>query len=779
MQWFKRHPEFLRSESTALSNDSNYYEVHQHRDNLFLSHGNIIVRLDKVYKHPVLIVYTDATPYQLPLVYLLENEFSKNEVEYLASLSLGTLVNEIQTKVKFYYKLRHQNSSGSLCILEWDNLDDGCKFYGITTVIKRVRDWFAGLVTGVFPPDSQEVEYCAHFKNVDSENFFLYPEEFLRADLVQGSFYAVRINKAINKGGAIYLGCFIDGVTRSGLFTENTPYVCPIQIDERLKSSFDFQKEEILVDSYVASGELLPGIWLTIKDTLPPFRSLNDLITVIGEDNFNDGLKKFESASHHYFRKTAADEFVVGIRYPNKRALFEFQTFKVLLKKTPPPMAISHDPIERIQGILNRYDLVKAIPGEKFSAERFHLRNSSRADYEKLKGKAINMFGVGSLGSEIADGLAKAGFGDIALFDNQVVMPGNPVRHTAGINYIGVSKVNAVKHLLSAHNPFISAYATSCDLYSNGLLFILDKHSWTISSLADDNLEGFLNEQAIIANKTMFYVRALRGGKVGRIFRVVPGRDACFQCLNLYRREDSQFIKILPDESLPTLFNECNNPVRPGSAVDLKMIASIAGRIIIDQAQSGMTKENHWIWSSEVISGSIINEAFKLHSHHIPPHPKCLYCNHDRELNVSVSRESLQRMMDLVKEKSGIETGGVLAGMSDKEGNIIITHASGPGPKALHTKMTFEKDIEFCQNFLDNLFESSGGTALYVGEWHSHPEDDNMPSGIDIKSLSEIALQKEYLTVNPAMIIFSTEGTPSCSIHPAGKLHYFTELNIV
>jgi integrative and conjugative element protein (TIGR02256 family) len=777
MKWFKKHPEFLRTESTALSQDSNYLQIHQHRDNLFLSHGNIMARLDKVYRHPILVVYTNATPYQLPLIFLLESEFSKGEVEDLATLSLGALVKKIQPKIKFYYELRHQNSSGSLCILEWDNLDDGSKFYGITTVLKRVRDWCAGLVTGVFPPDNQEVEYCAHFKNIDSRYYLLYPEEFLKADLIEGGFYAVNVHPTGTKGGP-YFGCLLYGVTRSGLLVENSPYVCHIQLDERLKSAFDFQKEETLVNSYGESGTLLQGVWFQIEQTLPPFRSLNDLITIVGYGNMDDGIKRLMSAGNHLFGKTAPDDFAIGIRYPNRRGLQEFQVFRVIVKTHPPGILMAQDPIERFRNILNRYEDVKAIPGEKVSAETFHQRNSKRADYKVLGEKSVNMFGVGSLGSEVADGLGKAGFGTIELFDNQIITPNNPVRHVAGTNYIGMKKVDAMKHLLNTHNPFIDVKARHVDLYSNDLLFELDKHSLTISTLADDNLEGFLNEQAVIANKTMFYLRALRGGKVGRLFRIIPGKDACFQCLNLYRREESQFITIPMDPSLPTLFNECNNPVRPGSAVDLKVIASIAGRIIIDQAHDGYTQHNHWIWSTEKIEGTPITDPFKLYSQYLPPHPKCLYCNHDKILTATVSAESLDEMATLVKEKSGIETGGVLAGNVDSDGNIIVTQASGPGPKALHTRTRFEKDIDYCQKYLDDLFQSSGGKTVYVGEWHSHPEEDNRPSGIDIKSLSEIALQKEYLTVNPLMIIFSREGSPSCTIHPAGKRHYFTNLQI-
>lgn len=778
MHWFKKHPEFLRAESQALSSDSNYLQIHQCRNNLFLSHGNIILRLEKVKKHPILIVYTDATPFQLPIIFPLVSELDRAEVEELASLSLAHLASRIISKVKFFYDLRHQNASGNLCILEWDNLEDGTKYYGATTILKRIRDWCAGLHTGKFPPDNQEVEYCAHFKNVDRENHFLYPEDFLSEQLTGGTFYAARVDNAEKREGGTYMGCLIEGFTNVGIMAENSRCLFPHIVHEKLQTSADFLTESSIVRSLTEKGKLLFGLWFHVGSTLGPFKGFEDLIKLIGNGDFDQGVSAFVKNGPKYFA-LAPDKFVIGVRYPNRKGKLEFQTYFVYKKENAQPIILDSDPQKKMLSVLQRYETVAAIQGEKFSEETFHLRNSNRAIREKLKNETLNIFGVGSLGSEMADCFAKAGIGHISLFDDQSLSASNPVRHLAGLNFVGASKTRSVAFLLRNQNPFVTVSNTEVNLYTPDVPFYLRKKSITVSSLADDNLEAFLNEQAVIADNTIFYVRALRGGKVARIFRVIPGKDACFQCLNLYRQEGKDFISIPQDHDLPTLFNECNNPVRPGSAADLKLISAFASRIIIDSLQTGMTKENHWIWSSEAIDGTPINEANKLYFQHFQPHSGCIYCNHDRKISVSIDKGALLQMQQLVSEKAGIETGGVLAGTLDDMGNIIITHASGPGPKAIHKQTEFNKDIEFCQKFLDDLYISSDHKTIYVGEWHSHPCEDNTPSGIDIKSLTEISLQKEYLTTAPAMFIFSNAGAPSCTVHPAGKRHYFVNPQII
>ncbi|MEK7719503.1 MAG: ThiF family adenylyltransferase, partial [Bacteroidota bacterium] len=431
---------------------------------------------------------------------------------------------------------------------------------------------------------------------------------------------------------------------------------------------------------------------------------------------------------------------------------------------------------DRMRSILEQFEKVEAIEGEKLTETTFHQRNSKRADYEILKKASVNVFGVGAIGSEIADCMAKAGTGRLTLFDDQILKAHNAVRHLAGLEHIGEPKVNAVAQILYNHNPFVAVWINTLNLYNLDINQHLIDDSISISSVADDNVEGFVNQQLVIANRTTFYVRALRGGKAARIFRVIPGKDACFNCLSLYRKERKEFIEIPEDPTYPTLKNECNNPIRPASASDLKFIASFASRLLIDFLQKDEIEYNHWIWSSEVLANTSIQRPYKIYSQYISPHPDCFYCHHDKHINVSILTEKIAFIQELIRQNPEMETGGVLVGWTDEKGNIFVTDVSGPGPKASQMATKFEKDVIYCQNFLDELYELSLQKKVYVGEWHSHPSSNNKPSGTDIKSLSEIAIQKEYLTDTPIMIIFSNSGEPSCTVHPAGKRYYYTNL---
>lgn len=781
--WFKRHPDILRRESKALSSDSNYNEFLQIRNNLFVSSGSIVVRLEKKYFYPILIIYPYSYPYSLPLIYLLEEQLSEDELLKIASSELNQIEQNLRDKVKFYY-YRHQNSDGSLCILESDNLgDEGPKFFSATTILKRVREWFSGHITNNFPQDSSEIELFAHFVNQDTNVEFLYPQTFFDTDLKSGQFIGNLVFLVNKKDGTIdkkiYLGCVITGRNLAGIEVAPLSFYNSLHtLPEGFDSHLDLTTKNELLNKEVASGRLIKGYWWNIKSEPYPFNTIDQLATLIGDGNLEDGY-------HHMFIYLKEDviglneSIICGIRFPNRKGELEWQLFKII--KTKNGRMIFDSSYENFRNSLANYEKIEAISTEPFNEENFHKRNSTRAKYEILKERAITIVGCGALGGEIADSICKAGIGRMTLVDNQRFKAHNAIRHLVSIEGTGQQKVNALGTVLQNHNPFVDIKVFPGNILSKDInKFIDGETSISISSIADDNIEGYLNEQAIINNKIIFYCRALRGGKAGRIFRVIPDVDACFNCLAIYNSEKfGDYISIPEDENFPTITNECNNPIRPGSAADLKIISSIASRLIIDYLQNTNQDKNHWVWTMEPLNGIIIEEDTmgKLISKFLPPHPNCPYCKKEDPILVKIAKDTLQFMIKETQRVPQNETGGVLVGYKE-DTTIVIKQASGPGPKAIRKIDSFEKDVEFCQNFLDAEYAQDVERSIYIGEWHYHPSGDNKPSAIDLSSLSDIANQKEYLTDKPIMIILSKDGQPSVTVHPHNKKYYFTKLVI-
>lgn len=784
--WFKRHPELLALECDKLESNSNYKEHARSRKNTLISGGEIIVRLNETKKFPIIIIYSESTPYSLPFVIPLKSLPSPQEIENLSLKSSGHAIKQLNENAQVeFLNFWHQNPDGTICLLEADNLEKYGEFFSVKEVINRVRDWLAGIITGKLPMDSSEVELFAHFRNKDTSKEFLIPTQFLKQDIYQGEFYCVRMSQVytriVGADRSIYLGSVIVGENKEGIrispieFKEHS-YLLP----EGINSYLDLLLKKKLLQQEIKRGSMIEGFWWDTQKEIKPIQNVNDFAEQVGDGNIEYGFQRIQKLIGELICMQKQDEILVGIRFMNKRNEPQWQNF--VLRKGEVrhiPILFNYSTEEFKKQTINNYHLL-AYRSSEFSENKYHLRNGGRVERNTLKEKAVNVIGCGALGSEFADIMGKAGIGCVNLIDYDRMKFENSIRHVLGTNSIGLYKVHGLRNHLLNHNPFVQVELGPVSVTQTPISKYFIDPGVGVSTIANDNTEGFVNEQALINNKIMFYARALRGGKAARILRVIPGKDACFYCLDLYADDGNEvFTKIPRDEQLPTITNECNNPIRPSSAADLKLISSLLSQIVLDYLQGVNQPNNHWIWSTEAIDGipkDKIN-SYSLKGSNIPPHTNCPYCQPQPKLSVEISLEIISFMVQETSKVSNIETGGVLLG--EISGDVLVVkHASGPGPKSDRKSMHFLKDIEYCQKYIDEMYEKNGDSAAYIGEWHYHPVGNNNPSNTDLSSLSSIANGKGYLTENPTMIIISNTGKASCTIHPARRPFYYTDLII-
>ena len=119
-----------------------------------------------------------------------------------------------------------------------------------------------------------------------------------------------------------------------------------------------------------------------------------------------------------------------------------------------------------------------------------------------------------------------------------------------------------------------------------------------------------------------------------------------------------------------------------------------------------------------------------------------------------------------------LETGGLLLGTA--LGNCrLVTHATPPGPKAIHREGMFGKDLNFSQAILNHLAMKAG--VDYIGEWHKHPPFLRRPSHGDRQSAIAILQDSDYKTKGMLVLpiwIKERRGPPS-SMHEQLIEHYF------
>lgn len=105
------------------------------------------------------------------------------------------------------------------------------------------------------------------------------------------------------------------------------------------------------------------------------------------------------------------------------------------------------------------------------------------------------------------------------------------------------------------------------------------------------------------------------------------------------------------------------------------------------------------------------------------------------------------------------EVGGWLLGYwTADESNVVITHATPPGPCG--TPFGVRISARGHRERFDQAWAASDGHVTFVGDWHTHPGGPVAPSDKDRAALSKLATQHDYGTPQPLAIIVQTPRWP-------------------
>lgn len=121
---------------------------------------------------------------------------------------------------------------------------------------------------------------------------------------------------------------------------------------------------------------------------------------------------------------------------------------------------------------------------------------------------------------------------------------------------------------------------------------------------------------------------------------------------------------------------------------------------------------------------------------------------------VWVPSDVLESIVGEADRVAPLETGGVLLGYWSVVGQeLVITAATGPGPRASHRPKGFDPDSEYHRLEIARLYAQSGRLHGYVGDWHTHPAGGYHPSRLDRRTLQRIARSPGARAPVPVMAI--------------------------
>ncbi|KAA0940629.1 ThiF family adenylyltransferase [Sporosarcina sp. ANT_H38] len=249
------------------------------------------------------------------------------------------------------------------------------------------------------------------------------------------------------------------------------------------------------------------GYAMEIDDPENKYASLIELLN--GENSIDDILKKLNNEN------LTAEEIIEGINSLNSEGYLEDAS-------TEPPAILSKEELERYKVNINFFNTLSK-------------ESESKYDYQvKLKNSHVVIFGMGGIGSNICMALIELGIGKITAVDFDTVELSNLNRQLLySTSSVGKLKTDEARKRINDFNPEIDFKAINKKISSSDeVKKILDENPCDVVVNVADFPSGYIdfwvNEACV--NKNIPIFAGVVQKRFGRVYSVLPGETACYNC---------------------------------------------------------------------------------------------------------------------------------------------------------------------------------------------------------------------------------------------------------
>ena len=219
--------------------------------------------------------------------------------------------------------------------------------------------------------------------------------------------------------------------------------------------------------------------------------------------------------------------------------------------------------------------------------------------YVNVEAKKVGILGAGSLGSKIAVTLARSGVRSFVLVDDDILQPGNLVRHELDARALGAHKVQGLEERIGAVAPRaevkgwrVALGGQESSATTSSVLNDLGSCDLVIEATADPRAFNFAAAAARGASKPMVWTEVYAGGIGGFVGRVRPGFDPP---PHTARRQYSAWCR---DQGVPWFGDDReydsqapNGPTLIAADADVSVIAGHASRLALDTLMRPVASE--------------------------------------------------------------------------------------------------------------------------------------------------------------------------------------------
>lgn len=259
---------------------------------------------------------------------------------------------------------------------------------------------------------------------------------------------------------------------------------------------------------------------------------------------------------------------------------------------------------------------------------------------QPVAGKSAAVLGVGALGSQIADQLAKAGVGRLVLLDHDVLTIGNRVRHQLDLADLARAKVSALAERLRRVNPWVEVDVLPVAL---GMAFGNIQFDDDRASAALEGCDVLVNTTArsltgpyisLIANDLgvpAIHAWVTAGAWGARLIRQRPGHSGCWECFALSEERPPAGVEIpaVPHDPNAGEVTDrgCADPTFTGPGFELAAAAAAASRLAVQTllGDANAYPSADYDLVSIIFRDDVSARPNALYSN-LPVHPDCEIC---------------------------------------------------------------------------------------------------------------------------------------------------------
>ncbi len=268
------------------------------------------------------------------------------------------------------------------------------------------------------------------------------------------------------------------------------------------------------------------------------------------------------------------------------------------------------------------------------------------ANLRHLRQSRVGVVGLGSGGGFVALNLAMSGVGHFTLIDDDVLEPGNVVRHVCDLRAVGQPKATAVAELIRQRNPEAQIEQHIARIQERHEA--LDALDLLIVGVDGERTKFDVNAACLERGLVAVYAGVYERGEGGDVVVIRPQQGPCYACWAAQLREDMAELPSGPALDYGLSVEEQTLRAEPGLWLDVVRVAAAQSYFALTELLHGVNDNGDLRANTLVIANrdmeifeGVNTPAQGVVWVEIERNPECLVCgealreSEDREMPVS------------------------------------------------------------------------------------------------------------------------------------------------